>query len=183
MRLEVLPPEVADLLSRLKAPLRLVAHLRLVHDGACRLTARLDAAWPTLRYDRAAVRMGAALHDIGKIVHPEELTQPGHAHELAGESLLRAEGFSDALACFARTHGLEADDPMLQPEDLLVKLADTWWRGKRDDRLEAATCRWIEQQTLMAQWEVFAILDDIASDITADADARRAWQQQFAVEK
>ncbi len=182
MRLVALPSDVADLLSRLKAPPRLIAHLTLVHDVSCRLTARLDAAWPTLRYDRIAVRMGAAIHDIGKIVHPEELTQPGHAHELAGEALLRVHGFADTIARFARTHEQWADDPSPHPEDLLVGLADTWWRGKRDDRLEAAVCQWIAQQTQTAQWEVFATLDDIATDISADADNRLAWQQQFGTE-
>jgi len=28
--------------------------------------------------------MGAALHDIGKVLHPEELSGPGNAHEIAG---------------------------------------------------------------------------------------------------
>ena len=47
MNLEPLPPEVDDLLRRLTASPRLVAHLTLVHDVACTLTARLDAAWPS----------------------------------------------------------------------------------------------------------------------------------------
>ena len=180
MHLAPLPPEVDELLHQLGAPPRLVAHLTLVHDVSCLLTARLDAMWPTLTYDRMAVRQGAALHDIGKIVHREELTHPGHAHELAGEELLRAHGFPDALARFARTHRQWADDPAPQPEDLLVAFADTWWRGKRDDDLEAAVCHWVAKQTQAAQWEVFAALDDLAADVTAEADARLAWQQQFA---
>lgn len=179
MHLEPLPVDVTDLLQRLKAPPRLVAHLRLVHDVSCRLTEQLDAMWPALRYDRTAVRMGAALHDSGKIVHPEELTQPGHAHELAGEAMLRAQGFPDALARFARTHGQWAEEAVPQPEDLLVALADTWWRGTRDEQLEAGVCRWIAQQTPVAHWAVFAALDDLATEVTADADVRLAWQQQF----
>jgi hypothetical protein len=55
-----------------RASPRLVAHLRLAHDVAFRLTARLDAVWSTLNYDRTAVRMGAALHDSGKTVDPDE---------------------------------------------------------------------------------------------------------------
>jgi len=174
-----LPPEVDELLRQLGAPPRLVAHLTLVHDVACQLTARLDATWPTLPYDRMAVRLGAALHDIGKIAHREELSQPGHAHEVAGEELLRAHGYADALARFARTHRRWADEPAPQPEDLLVALADTWWRGKRDADLEAAVCRWVAAQTLTAEWEAFATVDDLAADVTAEADARLAWQQQF----
>ena len=180
MHLEPLPAAVDELLHRLGSHPRLIAHLTLVHDVSCMLTERLDATWPGLQYERAAVRMGAALHDIGKSVHPKELTQPGHAHEVAGEALLRAQGFPDTLARFARTHRQWAKDPVPQPEDLLVALADTWWRGKRDEQLEAAVCRWIAQQTQAAQWEVFAALDDLATGITADADLRLAWQQQFA---
>ncbi len=180
MDLAPLPPEVDELLHQLAAPPRLVAHLTLVHDVSCLLTARLDARWPALPYDRAAVRLGAALHDIGKIAHREELTQPGHAHEVAGEELLRAHGFPDTLARFARTHRQWADEPAPRPEDLLVALADTWWRGKRDDHLEAAVCRWIAERTQTAEWEVFAALDDLAADLTAQADARLAWQRQFA---
>jgi putative nucleotidyltransferase with HDIG domain len=157
----------------------LVAHLTLVHDVACTLTARLDAAWPTLSYDRTAVRMGAAIHDIGKTIHPEEVTQPGHAHERAGEALLRAQGFPEARARFARTHRQWAEDLAPHPEDLLVAVADAWWRGKRGDQLEAAVCRWIAQATQTAPWQVFATLDDIAAGITAEADVRLAWQQQF----
>lgn len=182
MNVEPLPPEVADLLRRVGASPRLVAHLTLVHDVACTLTARFDAEWPTLTYDRTAVHMGAAIHDIGKTTHPEELTQPGHAHELAGEGLLRAQGFPDALARFARTHSQWAEDPARQPEDLLVAVADGWWRGKRDDQLEAAVCRWIAEEMQAAPWQVFAALDAIADSITARADARLAWQQLFVAE-
>jgi putative nucleotidyltransferase with HDIG domain len=178
-----LPSDVAELLRQLGASPRLVAHLTLVHDVACTLTARLDAVWPTLPFDRAAVRLGAAFHDIGKTVHPEELTHPGRAHERAGEELLRTHGYSAALARFARTHQQWADDLAPQPEDLFVAVADSWWRGKRDDLLEAALCGWIGEQTQAPPWEVFRTLDDIAVDITAEADVRLAWQQEFTEEE
>lgn len=179
MHLEPLPHEVTDLLSRLEATPRLVAHLTLVHDVACTLTMRLDAVWPSLAYDRSAVRMGAALHDIGKTIHREELTQPGHTHELTSEELLRAHGYPESLARFARTHGQHADDADAQPEDRLVAIADGWWRGKRNAQLESALCWWLAGETATPQWEVFAALDDIATEITADADVRLVWQQQF----
>ena len=153
--------------QQLGAPPRLVAHLTLVHDVSCLLTAQLHATWPALRYDRTAVQVGAALHDIGKTVHPEELTQPGHAHEAAGEVLLGEHGFPETLARIARTHRQWPDELTPQPEDLLVALADTWWRGKREEQLEAAVCRWIAEQMQLAQWQVFTALDDIAAGITA----------------
>jgi hypothetical protein len=41
---------------------------------------------------------------------------------------------------------------------LLVAIADSWWRGKRDDQLETAVSRWIAQETQEPQWQVFAAL-------------------------
>jgi putative nucleotidyltransferase with HDIG domain len=176
-----LPEPIARLLSALGASPRLVAHLTLVHDVACILVARLDARWPDLAYDREAVRLGAAVHDIGKVEHPEELTQPGHLHEAAGEALLRAHGFSAELARFARTHGQWAGEPRPGLEDLLVALADNWWRGRRDERLEAAVCRQIADQAREPEWPVFLALDDLAAGITRESDRRLAWQTQHAV--
>jgi hypothetical protein len=61
-----------------------------------------------------------------------------------------------------------------------VAVADGWWRGKRNDQLEPAVCRWMTAATRAAQWQVFATLDDSAADLTSEADVRLAWQQQFA---
>jgi putative nucleotidyltransferase with HDIG domain len=181
MNLHPLPLQVHTLLRELFAPPRLVAHLTLVHDVACTLTAQLDASWPDLAYDREAVRLGAAVHDIGKVVHVEELSQPGHAHEAAGEERLRAHGFPDEIARFARTHNSWDEDSPPRAEDLLVALADTWWRGKRDTRLEAAVCQWIVEAVRAPEWQVFANLDDISTAIAAHADERLAWQQRSTV--
>ncbi|HUY77331.1 MAG TPA: HD domain-containing protein [Ktedonobacterales bacterium] len=171
-----LPPPVSDLLARLGAPARLNAHLTLVHTTACAIITRFDIAWPDLAYAREAVRFGAAIHDIGKIVFPNELTGPGREHEAAGVSLLRAHGIAERLARFAQTHGQWGDDSLL--EDLLVALADHWWRGKRAERLESLICRQIAQQREAPIWQVFMTLDDIAADVTRDADQRLLWQNQ-----
>jgi hypothetical protein len=90
----------------------------LVHDVACALTARLDAVWPALRHDHAAVRLGAALHDIGKTVHRGELIHPGHAHEQAGEALLLSSGYSGNIVRFARTQAQWYKNPNVQAENL-----------------------------------------------------------------
>src|SRR5260370_12798649 len=85
-----LPAQVVSLLEELHAPPRLVAHLRLVHDVARTIISRLDRAWPNLIYDRQAVLIGAATHDIGKIVHPQGFSHPRDAHEKAGDAILTA---------------------------------------------------------------------------------------------
>jgi len=173
-----LPSAVRALLRHSGARPRLVAHLTLVHDVACHIVDRFAAVWPKLSFDHDAVRYGAATHDIGKVAHPEELRQPGHLHEDAGERLLRDHGVSAERARFARTHAQWADDGEPWMEDLLVALADTWWRGKRDVALEEAICRHIMAHTGEPTWRVFAMLDDIAAEVTADADVRLAWQNR-----
>jgi len=76
-RLFPLPSEINDLLLKTRSSPRLKAQLCLVHDVACQLTARLSVAWPELLFDAEAVQVGAAIHDIGKAVHPRELSEPG----------------------------------------------------------------------------------------------------------
>jgi HD domain len=159
----------------------LVAHLTLVHDTACQIVDRLATAWPKLSFDHAAVRFGAAAHDIGKVVYPEEVSRPGHLHEAAGEHVLRDHGVPAERARFAWTHAHWADNGEPRTEDLLVALADAWWRGRRNAALEEAICQRIAAQTGEPRWHVFATLDDMAAEVTADADARLAWQGQHQV--
>jgi putative nucleotidyltransferase with HDIG domain len=131
-----LPQDVHDLLAELEAPPRLIAHLTLVHQVALELTHVIDRTWPDIPFDRQAVLRGAAIHDIGKVIYPEELREPGKQHEEAGVALLQRHGFSAEQARFARTHGQWRDDPAVQLADLLVALADTIWKGQRDEQLE-----------------------------------------------
>jgi hypothetical protein len=69
----------------------------------------------------------------------------------------------------------------VQIEDLLVSLADAWWRGKRDCLLEDAVCAQIALQTGSDEWGVFAAMHDIATAITAQADKRLQWQSRFPI--
>ena len=176
MYLVPLPFEIVHLLDRLGSPPRLTAHLTLVHDVACMLTLKIDEIWPKLDYNREMVHLGAAIHDIGKILHPTELSGPGHLHEVAGEMILNAQGFPHRLAHIACSHGQWANESDIGMEDLFVALADTWWRGKRDEALETAVTQQIIQQIHDEQWQVFSHLDTIAADIAEKADARLAWQ-------
>jgi hypothetical protein len=88
--LRPLPDQVARLLRDLDAPPRLAAHLRAVHDVAHQLVDWTARRHPAPRFDRDAVLFGAATHDVGKAVHPAELSGPGSAHEEAGRELLLA---------------------------------------------------------------------------------------------
>jgi hypothetical protein len=152
----------------------------LTHDVAVQILAGLQTNWPHLALDREAVLFGAALHDIGKTAHPEELQQPGNRHEAAGERLLLAAGISPHLARFCRTHGAwSAESPL---EDLLVALADKVWKGRRDEPLEQALVDRIVAVVGEPPWQVFIALDDLLTHIAETADERLSWQQRRPIE-
>jgi len=175
-----LPEGVARLLREVGATTLLVAHLRLVHDVAARLLDALLREWPELQVDSEAVLFGAATHDIGKTLHPDELSQPGTLHESNGLRLLIDRGIEDRFARFAETHARwKQGGRRCTFEDLLVALADTCWKGKRSPTLEDLVCRQLLTQIPGEQWEVFATLDDVIDGFAADGDQRLAWQSQY----
>jgi hypothetical protein len=175
MDLRPFPKEAADLLTKHKAPPRLRAHLALVHDVACQLTAQVHGAWPELVFDERVVHVGSAIHDIGKTAHPLELSEPGHLHEDAGRRLLLEHGWPEELARFSATHGgdLGVNDPL---EDLLVATADKVWKGKRDDALEQVLLHRIAALSRKEPWQVWLALDDILTKLAESAPERLRWQ-------
>jgi len=168
-----------EICRALRSPPRLVAHLTVVHDVACKLAQELRTKFPTLDFDEQSVLFGAATHDIGKAVHIQELVQPGHKHEQKGSELLRTRGVPDDLARFAYTHANWKETPGIQIEDLLVALADHCWKGKRSSELEAEVTQIISKQTQRESWEVFSGLDDMLQRLASDSDQRLSWQAQF----
>ncbi|GAA2683735.1 MULTISPECIES: HD domain-containing protein [Actinosynnema] len=178
--LRPLPAPVVALLVDLAAPPRLAAHLRAVHDVACELTAWVRLRYPQAAFDGAAVEFGAAVHDVGKVVHPAELSGPGSEHEPAGRELLLARGVEPALARFAGTHASWAADG-IGLEDLLVSLADKVWKGQRVADLERLVVDRLAAAGGQEPWEAFLALDDALDRIAADADGRLAFQGSFPI--
>lgn len=168
-----LPNDVRKLCELLAAPPRLVAHLTLVHDVAADLVNALAEAFPRLDVERDAVLLGAATHDLGKVLHPNELTEPGHLHEEEGLLLLERLGVPTHVARFARTHARWEDQPL---EDVLVALADALWKGNRAEALEARATKLVAERTEFEAWSVFSILDATFERIAAHGDERLAWQ-------
>jgi hypothetical protein len=162
------------------APPRLAAHLRLVHNVAAELTTWLATTNPSLYFDRDAVLFGAATHDIGKVLHPEELSGPGELHEPAGEQLLLHAGVDPTLARFAATHG-SWTAAGIELEDLLVTLADKVWKAKRVVDLEQLVVERLVTASGQESWEVFLALDDQLSKIAAAADERLAFQNSYSL--
>lgn len=178
--LRPLPDEAMTVLARFDTPPVLLAHLILVHDTAAQLVEFLAQTWPDLNFDRRAVVLGAAWHDIGKVAHPAELSEHGSAHEAEGARLLVEAGISPELARFARTHGRNAAEPDIALEDLLVALADTAWKDRRSEALEGRITAIIAAALDSPEWEVFIALDDAIERISAPGARRLAWQAQFA---
>jgi hypothetical protein len=180
LSLHELPPEVASLLQSLDVHPHLLAHLVLVHDVAVQLVEGVEQTWPDLEFDAEAVLFGAATHDIGKVHHPHEMLGPGQAHHAAGVELLESHGISPQRARFARTHAGWQAEEQLQIEDLLVALADVIWAGGRDRELEDAMLRRVSSADESALWRAYMELDDILTELAADAELRLIWQTQFA---
>lgn len=176
MKLQQLPPGILELLTKLNAPPRLIAHLTLVHDVANSLVAGISENWPELEYDRQAVLIGAATHDIGKAIFKDELSQHGTRHEEIGEKLLLENNIPPDYARFAHTHAQWMMNDKATIEDFLVALADTIWKGKRDEKLEMKISEYISSHYNVEIWQVFMKFDDILTGIAKDADKRLAWQ-------
>ncbi|MEV1064652.1 HD domain-containing protein [Streptomyces sp. NPDC050263] len=178
--LRPLPAEAAALLDEVGAPPRLVAHLRAVHDVAAQLVAWVGDHCPGLAVDREAVLFGAATHDIGKALHPGELSGPGARHEEAGRELLLTHGVRSALARFAGTHA-SWTAPDIGPEDLLVSLADKVWKNKRVADLEDLVVAELSRAGGRPVWQEFLDLDEFLTGLGEDADLRLAWQAAHSV--
>ncbi|MFI9245317.1 HD domain-containing protein [Streptomyces sp. NPDC053086] len=173
--LRPLPERAALLLGQVEAPPRLVAHLRAVHDVAAQLVDWLRRHCPELEFDAEAVLFGAATHDIGKALHPAELSGPGAQHEAAGRELLLDHGVPPSLARFAGTHASWAT-PGIGVEDLLVSLADKVWKNKRVPELEDLVVARLVGAGGRPPWEWFMELDEALTAIGEGADRRLAYQ-------
>ncbi|KRD19416.1 MULTISPECIES: HD domain-containing protein [unclassified Streptomyces] len=178
--LRPLPSEAVRLLEEVGAPPRLVAHLRAVHDVAAQLVERLARSCPRLPVDREAVLFGAATHDIGKALHPGELSGPGARHEEAGRELLLAHGVPAERARFAATHASWAAQG-ITVEDLLVSLADKVWKNKRATDLEDLVVAELARAAGRPAWQEFLDLDDFLTSVGEGADLRLAWQAMHPV--
>jgi len=158
-----------DLLVRLGAPPRLITHARLVGEAAELLLTQLDVLGVAV--DADFVRCGVILHDAGKILHPNELSHGGREHELAGETLLLAQGVDPALARCCRSHA-RWDAMPCSLEELLIALADCLWKGHRNAALEKRVIDAIKARTARDFWDLFVELDTCFESIASDATER-----------
>jgi|LakMenEpi03Aug12_release.lakeMendotaPanAssembly.Ray.scaffolds.fasta_scaffold21996_7 hypothetical protein len=174
----VLPPlpEAAErLCRRLDAPPRLKVHLQLVHACALKILEWLEEHFPGTDIDAIAVLFGAATHDLGKTLYPDELWQGGSRHQDDGPALLESLGVEPSLARFARTHSQW--DESMPLEDLVIALSDKAWKGRRIERLEIEIATRLAKDNSIELWDAVHQLDMFLEEIGSGADERLALQR------
>jgi hypothetical protein len=160
-----------ELLTRLGAPRRLLQHGILVGEAADLLLESLQRMGVSV--DAHFVRLGAVLHDAGKLLHADELVRPGHSHEAAGEQILLREGVAPSLARCCVSHARWADDGV-SFEERLVALADKLWKGKREPALEQKVVEAAAEKLGRGFWDTFVALDTCFEDIASGGTGRLA---------
>ena len=114
--------------------------------------------------------MGAALHDVGKLLYVQELSGPGSQHEAAGEAWLLEAGVPAHWARCCVTHGQWHSCDAL--ESLCVALADRLWRGERCPELELRLIDAAAERKGCDRWSIWSPLEDVFEAIAADGPAR-----------
>jgi len=162
-------PDAFALLNRLGAPPRLLTHLRLVGEAADALIPNIQGVGVPL--DAEFVRLGVAVHDAGKILHPGELDGYGSDHEPDGERLLIEHGVEPRFARCCLSHARWAE-MHCSLEELLVALADKLWKGVRHAELERRVIEAAAQEAGREFWDLFVDLDTGFEEIAAGGAER-----------
>lgn len=172
MRWTLISPEEAKcLLERLGAPKRLIKHADLVLESGQEILLLLEEL--NVEIDEPLALTGMALHDVGKIAHPNELRESGNLHESAGQKLLLEQGVSEKIARFCISHA-QYQEMSVSLEELLVALADKLWKGKREPELELRVIDEVAARLQKDRWAVFEQLDTGFEAVAASGDRRLA---------
>lgn len=161
--------DACRLLEQLGASKRLLLHLRLVGEAADLLTQGYGKLG--IPFDAKLVELGVAVHDAGKIMHPEELDGPGALHEPAGLALLLNHGVQpDVAKCCVSHAAWNAQDASF--EELSVALADKLWKGKREIELELLVIDAAAFKLGVTRWDVYLELDLLFEGIASSGAER-----------
>lgn len=161
--------EAYDLLRKMGAPEHLVTHACLVEEVAQLLL--YDLKMLGVQVDDNLVRIGAILHDVGKITQPGELSGPGSHHEGEGKSLLLRKGIESRIARCCVSHG-NWRTMECTLEELLVSLADNLWKGKRIYDLELLVIDAVSSLLGRERWDVYPLLDSAFEKVASDGHER-----------
>ena len=125
--------EAIELLKDIGASEKLIKHVKLVGEAGEEIIKKLEEK--KIKFDKNYVRVGIILHDVGKVLYPNELKEKGNRHEQAGEKLLLGKGVDARVAKCCISHAQWNEMPC-SLEELLVALADNLWKGSRKEQLE-----------------------------------------------
>ncbi len=158
-----------EFLDRIGAPEHLKTHVALVGEAADLLIKKCQDLGLSLDYE--FVQTGVVIHDVGKIVHSDEMSGPGSRHEPEGERILLENGASSRLArvCMSHARWKEMECSI---EELLIALADKLWKGKRVESLEMEVIDRIAALLKVGRWDVFPELDQKFEEIAAGGHKR-----------
>lgn len=169
MSLTPSPERARELLVQWGAPPHLLRHAELVGGVAKTLAEALNVQGAMLQVDW--IEAAAILHDAGKIMHPEELHSEGHAHELAGQALLREHGVAEDMARVCVSHA-RWEPYSCSLHERVVALADNLWKGKRLEALEDLVSQQLADELDQTFWEVSVALNETFEEIASQGSAR-----------
>jgi hypothetical protein len=161
--------DAISLLRKLGAKERLLIHIKLVDEASEILIKELKKLG--VRINGNLIRIGVVVHDAGKIIHPEELAQPGNQHEQSGFELLLKNDVQPEIARFCLSHARWRETEC-SFEELLVALADNLWKGKREEELELMVVDQTAKKIGKNRWDIFTEMDSCFESIAADGPTR-----------
>lgn len=148
--------EAYKLLADLGAPEHLKVHVQLVGEAADLLIEKFQELQVPI--DQNFIRVGVAIHDVGKIVHTNEMTGSGSEHEPEGQRILLDRGVSPEISRCCMSHA-RWETMTCCPEELIIALSDKLWKGKRVETLELKVIDTIAELIKTERWDIFAELD------------------------
>jgi len=161
--------EAFDLLDELGASEHLKTHVTLVGEAADDLITTMDGLG--IELDFGFIRAGVVIHDIGKIIHTNEMTVAGSDHEPEGERMLLERNVSPRLARVCMSHA-RWDEMECSFEELLIALSDKLWKGKRTESLELKVVDCAAQYLEKDRWDLFLALDYKFEEIASGGHER-----------
>ena len=150
-------------------PSRLILHHEIVSNVAKTLAEEINLLG--VQVEVAKAELMAAIHDIGKTLVPEELSEKGSKHEALGVRVAEKLGLDPSTSKICTSHGSTTPEG-LSKEEIVVRLADKLWKGKRDAEFERKVAEVFSQELKEAAWKTFLKLDLIFENIAARAADR-----------